>query len=297
MTLHIDGAIDLHCHFAEDTLGGQWDPETGEWTPSLLGGVPAYDVAREARETGHAAIVLKSHSFANPALAAALEAAVPGIKLYSGICTDHMSGGLNVNAVESALALGAKIVWLPTVHSVHAVEGKNFTGFKGEPVRVTDEEGKLVPEVHEIFALVQLAGAVLATGHISAEDHFAVTREFGSRGKVLVTHAGEEIAGPALTGRQARELADLGAMVEFTALTCTGFEGFECKSPQQVAAMIHEVGPQRCTLGTDYGWAPTLPHPAAGYKSFLERLWECDVAEDDIAVMAKTNPSRLLDLE
>ena len=297
MTLHVDGAIDLHCHFSEDTLGGRWDPETNEWSPLLLGGVPAHDVVREARETGHAAIVLKSHSFASPALVAALTSTVGGIDLYSGICTDQISGGLNINAVEAALALGARIVWLPTLHSVQDVEGTNVTGYTGEPVRVTDADGELVPEVHEIFALLQQVGGVLATGHISAADHYAVVREFASKGKVLVTHAGEQMAGPSLDGRECRELADLGATIEFTALTCTEVEGFECKSPQQVATMISEVGPERCTLGTDYGWAPMIPHPAAGYKSFLERLWDCGIAEEDIALMAKTNPARLVDRE
>src|SRR5271165_4261684 len=107
MALVIDGAIDLHCHFSEDTLGGQWNPETEEWNPILLGGVPVFDVVSEARDTGHAALVLKSHAFATPALASAMEAAVPGVHVYAGICTDHMTGGLNVYAVEAALALGA----------------------------------------------------------------------------------------------------------------------------------------------------------------------------------------------
>src|SRR5271165_5024403 len=53
-------------------------------------------VVSEARDTGHAALVLKSHAFATPALASAMEAAVPGVHVYAGICTDHMTGGLNV---------------------------------------------------------------------------------------------------------------------------------------------------------------------------------------------------------
>ena len=297
MTLQVDGAIDLHCHFSEDTLGGQRDPQTGEWNGTFLAGVPAFDVAREAQDTGHAAIVLKSHSFASPGLVGALKAAVPGLEMYSGICTDHMTGGLNISAVEAAIALGAKFVWLPTVHSTNDLAGKNFSGFTGAPVRVTDDEGNLLPAVHEIFALVQQADAVLATGHISAPDHYAVVREFGTRGKVHVTHAGEQMAGPVLTGDQCHELAQLGATIEFTAFTCTHMEGFSRKSPQEVTAMITKVGPEHCTLGTDYGWDESLPRPAAGYISFLERLWDCGIPEEDIGTMAKVNPARLLDLE
>lgn len=60
-----------------------------------------------------------------------MTAAVPGIELFCGICTYRMTGGLNVNAVDAALALGPKIVWLPTVHAEHEVLGKNVTGFTG----------------------------------------------------------------------------------------------------------------------------------------------------------------------
>ena len=68
-------------------------------------------------------------------------------------------------------------------------------------------------------------------------------------------------------------------------------------SAAQVAQMINAVGAQRCTVGSDLGWAPVLPRPAQGYKNFLERLWDCGVAESDIETMAKTNPAHLLDLD
>jgi len=40
-----------------------------------------------------------------------------------------------------------------------------------------------------------------------------------------------------------------------------------------------------------------LPRPATGYKTFLERLWDCGVAESKISTMAKANPARLLGLQ
>jgi hypothetical protein len=101
--LRIANAIDLHCHYGPDTVGGTLDAST------LLHGVTALEAAREAAESGLAALVLKSHSFASPALAATLGEAIPGLRVFGGICTDFPSGGLNVAAVEAALALGAKI--------------------------------------------------------------------------------------------------------------------------------------------------------------------------------------------
>jgi len=111
MALRVPNVIDLHCHYGPDTAGA-------DLAGVLTGhGVTALEAAREAAASGHAAIVLKSHSFASTALATALDDAVPGIGVFGGICTDFPTGGLNVAAVEIALALGAKIVWLPAVHS------------------------------------------------------------------------------------------------------------------------------------------------------------------------------------
>jgi hypothetical protein len=141
----VPGAIDLHCHFHPDDIGrGLGAPHTG---------VPVTEVVRDAAASGHAAVVLKSHSFASPQLAAALDAVFPDISVFGGICTDYLSGGLNVRAVESALAMGARIVWLPTVHSKQDVDGANHGGFRGTPLRCIDDDGKLAGEVHEIAAL------------------------------------------------------------------------------------------------------------------------------------------------
>jgi hypothetical protein len=293
MPLRITDAIDMHCHFGPDTIGGL----EGGGGHSFFTGV---DAAREAKESGHAAIVLKSHSFASPALAENLEALVPGMRVFGGICTDYPSGGLNVDAIESALGLGAKIVWLPTVHS-HEDYPRRSSGrmaaLHDEGIRVTDDDGGVLPVVHEIFDLVNQMGAILATGHISAAEHYAIVRELAPRGKVLVTHAGEELAGPKLTAAQCRELADLGATIELTALSCQDVMGITGKSPSEMASFIGEVGYERCTLSSDYGWAPIVPRPAAGLTEFLESLWDVGLPEAALETMVRTNPARLLDLE
>jgi hypothetical protein len=285
--LRIPDVIDLHCHFGPDTVGGTLDATTGH-------GVTALEAAREAAESGHAALVLKSHSFASPALAAALTEAVPGLQVFGGICTDFPSGGLNVAAVEAALAIGARIVWLPTVHSHQDVSTTNRTHVEGPGLRVIDGDGGLVEELRQIAELVREKDAILATGHISAEEHYAVAREYGRQVSVLVTHAGEELAGPHLTASQCAELAELGATIELTALTCQTVFGMSGKSTDDMVSMIGAVGPERCTLATDYGWTTAVPRPAGGLRDFLTSLWDEGVSESDLTTMVSTNPARLL---
>jgi hypothetical protein len=263
----------------------------------MVHGVTALQAGREAAESGLAALVLKSHSFASPALAATVSEAVPGLRVFGGICTDFPSGGLNVSAVEAALAIGAKVVWLPTVHSQEDVSHRNRTNLEGPGLRVTDDAGDLVPAVREMFDLVVQKDGILATGHVSADEHYAVARKLGRRGKVLVTHAGEKLAGPQLSPAQCAELADLGATIELTALTCQDVLGMKGKSPTEMAAMIAAIGPDRCTVSTDYGWSAAIPHPAKGLRDFLELLWEQGVAESDLDTMVSKNPARLLGIE
>ena len=291
MALRITDAIDMHCHFGPDAATKH--SHSGGHT------VTGIDAAREARDSGHKAIVLKSHSFASPQLAANIEQAVPGIKVFGGICTDYPSGGLNVEGVEFALMMGARIVWLPTVHSHQDwLNGKGeFMGTIGEGIKVIgDEGGKPTEAVRAIFDMVKQYDAILATGHTTAAEHYSVVREFAREGKILVTHAGEALAGPRLSPQQCRELADLGATIEITAQLCNSLFGHVGKDPQEVADMIAHIGHERCTLATDYGWTHEVPHPACGLNDFLEKLWNIGLTEAQLTRMVSTNPARLLGL-
>ncbi|MBV9996675.1 MAG: hypothetical protein JO127_15835 [Caulobacteraceae bacterium] len=290
--LRIEGVIDMHCHYGPDLVNVSAGPGHGAH-------VTALDAAREARDSGHRAIVLKSHSLPSPTLAHAIEEATPGLRVFGGACTDYPSGGLNPDMVEACLKLGGKIIWLPTLHSHQDyLNGMaERTGIKGEGLTVTDEDGEPSEVVREIFALVRENDAVLATGHVTAAEHFAVAKAFAREGKVLVTHAGEHLAGPKLTAQQCRELADLGAVIELTALSCQAVFGTQGKSPEEMVKMMGHVGCERCALATDYGWSATdIPHPAPGFRDFMETLWSLGVSEADLTTMAARNPARLLGL-
>jgi hypothetical protein len=290
--LRIENAIDMHCHFGPDSIGGSRPAGAHD-------AFSAVDAAREAHASGHKAIVLKSHSFASPALAANLQQLVPGLQVFGGICTDFPSGGLDPFVVSAALQMGARIVWLPTVHSHCDLCENNKAekfGVSQPGLRVIDETGRPTKAVQEIFDMVREKDAVLATGHISAEEHHAIVKAFGREGKVLVTHAGEHLAGPKLSPRQARDLAELGAVIELTAMSCQEVWGIEGKKPEDMVAMIREIGHEHCALSSDYGWNTALPRAATGFKDFLECLWSHGLPEADLTTMAAANPARLLGL-
>ena len=283
MSVELTGAADLHCHFGPD--------------PHRARSVDAFEAATEAATAGHRAIVLKSHDAPTASLAWAVQRATgPGISVFGGICCDREVGGVNPAAVEVALGLGARIVWLPTLSSREDFENGVAAqlGIPGPGIVVTDADDRLLAETEEVAALVRDHDAVLATGHISTAEHYAVVKEHARRGKVLVTHATEDLAGPKLTPAQCRELAELGAWIELCAMTCIG--GLATRTVAQMVETVRMVGPGRVTLGTDFG-QKINPHPAAGLQTYADALYAEGLTEAEIRRMACENPCELLGVE
>ena len=113
-------------------------------------------------------------------------------------------------------------------------------------------------------------------------------------GKVVLTHATEDLAGPKLSAQQCAELAELGAWVELCAMTCIG--ALATKTVAQMVETIRTVGVDRVTLGTDFG-QQVNPHPAAGLQTYADALFAEGLTEQEIRQMACTNPTALLGLD
>ncbi len=286
MSVDLAGAADLHCHFGPD--------------PHRQRSVDAFEAATDALEAGHRAVVLKSHDFPTAALAWSVQHVVAPDRsdflVAGGICCDREVGGVNPAAVEVALRLGARIVWLPTLSSRQDFDNGVAAqlGLPGPGISVVDDSGALLDETREVLALVREHDAVLATGHVSAAEHYEVVREFARTGKVLLTHATEDLAGPNLSADQCAELADLGAWVELCAMTCIG--GLATRRPDEMATTIRRVGVDRVTLGTDFG-QKINPRPAAGLQTYADALFDCGLTDAEIRRMACTNPCALLGLD
>jgi hypothetical protein len=283
VSVDLAGAADLHCHFGPDAHRER--------------SVDAFEAARDALDAGHCAVVLKSHDFPTASLAWSVQQVVAPdaarFKVVGGICCDREIGGVNPAAVEVALRLGARVVWLPTLSSRQDFDNGVAAqlGLPGPGISVVDDDGALLPETHAVLDLVREHDAILATGHVSAAEHYAVVHDFARRGKVLLTHATEDLAGPNLSAEQCAELADLGAYVELCAMTCIG--GLATRTPAEMAATIERVGPERVTLGTDFG-QKINPRPAAGLQTYADSLFALGLDEGAIRRMACTKPAALL---
>ena len=98
--IDMTGAVDLHCHPYPDLF------------PRLA---DDFDIVRAARDAGMKAIVLKCHHENTVSRAYLVQRVMPGIRVYGGVVLNYYVGGINAAAVEAALRLGGKEVWMPTV--------------------------------------------------------------------------------------------------------------------------------------------------------------------------------------
>lgn len=281
----LEGAIDMHCHFGPEPV------------VSLISGEPhAVDPIRAAQDAvdgGMRGIVLKAHEFASTMTAHLVRRVVPDIEVISSICLDHPMGGLNPWAAETALRAGAKVVWLPTISAWNANAAVLKTAFHvDEGIPVTTPDGALRDEVREIIRLVEEHDAVLATGHITRDEHFAIAAAFNRPDRLIVTHAMQKNAGPALSADDCRELADMGAVIEFSAHSCHGDPALF----PEVLRAVEMIGVDRVTVSSDYGWHAEQPKPAPGLSDYLTRMWENGVAEHDLRTMSSSVPARMLGL-
>lgn len=281
------GAIDLHCHSGPDTL------------PRSVNDV---ELARQARTAGLRALVIKNHYTGTADRAQLAQFAVDGgIEIFGGIVLNRAVGGLNAEAVRRMATMAGrrgKIVWLPTFDAENAVRAAG----ESRPFVAVVADGRPVPALAEVFAVMAEYDLVLATGHASAAESqvlVAAARAAGIR-QVLITHA----LFPALraSDEDLAALVRLGAWIELAWLMhappAPGTAGAAAPSVplERAVAVIRALGPEQVVLSSDFGQAINRP-PPDGLQAFLAALLEAGIPAADLATMVQRNPARLLGLE
>lgn len=282
--MDLTGAIDLHVHSAPDVY------------PRLLDDI---DLARQYEAAGARAILLKSHHTLTADRAFLVNKLVD-LEVFGGLALNHSVGGLNPIAVETALAFGAREIWLPTLHAQHCLEVAEQEMFRAEVrkgrrgIRPLGADGRPDPNLMAILEMIRDADIALGTGHISPGESLEVlryARDLGIR-RLVVTHP--LMSFTRFTREQMQEAAALGAVLEFDRLSC--MPNWHASVPvAESAQAIRAVGPQHCVLGTDGGQAHN-PSPPEMLRSFAEELHAHGIRHEDLRLMMCENPARILGL-
>jgi hypothetical protein len=288
----VRGAYDMHVHIAPDTVERIIDDVS---------------LAERCLELGLKGFQLKSHYTSTAERARVVRRAVPGVEVFGAVTLNGAVGGMNPLAVEIAAREGARTVWLPTVDSLNEMTGGHELapgakppvwmrlqqelreqGVQIEPIRVLDEDGAPLPETDAVLDAVARHGMVLATGHLSRDEIFAVVDAAVDKGiaTIVVTHP--EFPAQDIGIEDQRALAAKGALLERCFTTPhTGKVTWE-----RVFDTIRATGPEHSVLSTDLGQVFNPP-VEDGLALMADRLLDAGFDEEEIRTMAVTNTQRL----
>lgn len=287
------GAVDLHCHSGPAAM------------PRIL---DHYDAMQDADEAQFKAIVYKDHFYGGMAHAQILEKLFPdsGVKLFSGIVLNNATGGINPYAVNAAIRIGAKIIWMPTLSAANHIKknetsAKNFPKTSGKmlkpiPLSVLDEQGNLTDDALMILDLIAEADIILAGGHLHVTEIIPLFEEAKKRGvkKLLVNHPTFLIG---VDEQQMQHLTSLGVYMEHS--LCMFIENFKrgkaTYSPDEILRLINVAGVDRTLFCSDLG-LQNAPPPVDGYRLFVQELLRLQLPDADIRKLISANGATLLGL-
>jgi len=272
----LTNAIDLHIHTAPDAI------------PRKLTDIQA---ASKAKAAGMRGIMLKSHLTPTYARAAIAKEAIPGISVFGGVVLNAAVGGINPHAVEAAMKMGAKCVWLPTSSSEQHI--RHFQLQNQQMVRIFEQNGAPCDGLMEVLELVAAAECILATGHLSPEESerlVGLAKEAGVK-KIVVTHP--EFEAVRMPVDMQMRLAAQGVFFE----RCFYATNSNQKLPvEEIAREIREVGWESTVLASDFGQDFNVP-PTEGLRRFLEALARCGIPEKHLSAAVTSHPASLLGLQ
>jgi len=272
--IDLTGVIDMHVHAGPDSRPRAMN----DW-----------EAVRMAEAAGLRAVLLKNHFTMTPDRAALAAQLVPNLHVFGGVALNRSVGGINPEAVRQMAAFSGqrgKVVWLPTFDSEFFVTRAGTSG----PFVPVLEDGRPVAGLIEVFSVVAENDLVLAMGHSSPEEVLALipfAREQGVE-NILVTH----VFGQDATRSQIRQMAAVGAIMEMDWLAAY------TNPPllDDYVEVIQSVGAESFIISSDFGQEGNPDH-ATGMRDFIIALRSREINQEQIDIMAKYNPAKLLGLD
>ena len=285
----LKGVVDLHCHSGPAAM------------PRIL---DHHEALLDAAGAGFRALLFKDHFYLGVSHCVILEKLVPtDVKLFSGLALNNASGGINPHAVNHAINIGAKIIWLPTLSAQNHLDqlegqGKTFPKtakrmLPPEPLSALDATGRVSDATKQVLDLIAEGDIILAGGHLPASELIMVFEEAGRRGvkKLLVNHP-TYIVG--CTDDDMKALVELGAYLEHSIGMFVEGAG-KIFGPDELAHYIQLVGPERTILSSDLGLRGS-PRPLEGFRQIVAMLLDLQISPKDIRTMIGDNAAKLLNL-
>lgn len=294
ITALLIGAVDMHCHSGPSVM------------PRDLNHIEAM---QECSDAGFRGMLIKDHYFSATPITELLNQTHGhlNVALFSGVPLNNAVGGFNKYAVDHGIALGAKLVWMPTFSSRNHYDSpygikagfphttKKMLPF--DPLTPIDDNGQVKDEVKEILDLIAAADVILSGGHLHISEIFKVFEEAKARGvkRLLVNHPSFMIGA---TNDDIRQLVTMGAYIEHS--LCMFVKMSKSSRlpvpPEELDGLIKAGGVDRTILASDLGQINN-DHPVLGFRNVIRVCLDLGYSDEDIRKMISGNPLRLLGLE
>ena len=272
--ISLEGVVDLHFHTGPDSRPRSVDD---------------IEASRLAAEAGMRAILLKNHFTMTADRAAIAMGQVDGLEIFGGLVLNRAVGGINPEAVRQMAAFSGgrgKVVWLPTFDSEYAATSSG----SGGPYVSILEDGEPLPAVLEVFELLAEHDLTLAMGHSAPGEVLRLIPEAKRLGvpRILVTHVFSQGA----TREQMRQMAEEDAIMEIDWLAVHGGN----RTIEDYVSAIRDLGAEAFFMSSDLGQEGNPVH-ADGLRTYIRAMLDAGITEEEIDIMARRNPARLLGLD
>ena len=279
--LSLQGIFDMHVHSAPDIRERAYTD---------------FEMMEAGIRVGAKGIVLKSHHWTTMNSAFLVNEynklkynSENDFVIYGSITLNYGIGGLNPIAIETALKMGAKVVWLPTTHAANQLRKNNKEG----GIECLDENGKIVEPLRKIFELIKEYDAVLGTGHLSPEEIFKVVHQAREMGleKIVITHPEFWVVGMSHED-QVKIVKEYDVILERCFAQPMGGGVYKSNLKDNLE-VIKKVGYKNVMVNTDGGQVEN-PNWEVAFEKYAQFLLDNGITKEELDYMTKEIPSKLL---
>lgn len=278
----LKGVIDMHVHSNPDIRHRAYDD---------------FELMEAAIRVGARAIVIKTHQGTTMDRAylcnrhnELVHKGDNNFTMFGSVTLNRQVGGINPAAVESGLKLGAKVIWLPTQSA------RNHLLKNGQdPHNCVDviKDGKIVPELQDVFRLINEFDAVLGSAHLSPDECFRVVEAARNAGvkKIVVTHPEWWLVGMSIED-QVRIVRDYDVLLEHCFAQPLGKGRYKSNMEMNLEAVL-ACGYRNVMVSTDGGQIEN-PNWEIALAQYIGYLSDHGIPDDQIHYMTRTIQEKLL---
>lgn len=279
----LKGAMDIHIHAYPDWVQRSQD---------------MIDIAIEAARRGMRGILFKDHFNLTAGEAYLVqkhinhlvsEGTLPNaVDVYGGL---GLNFGVRADVVKQATKYpNMKKIFFPTFNSARCLMNMGHDASKG--IHLVNSKQEVLPEVAEVLSIAADAKIGVGLGHTDFYELLPVTekaKEIGAR--VVLDHPLLELN--KLTMDEMKILADKGAYVGTFCQPMIPSIYQPVADPFETVNTIKTIGAERCLIASDFGQVLHL-ETIYGMRVFIRALLAFGITNEEIDLMIKRNPARVL---